>query len=144
MKLLFALCISMFASVAMACTDFSGNYRNGEGQTTQIKQSGCASVSFTNSEGAGTFITDGQFRVTQDDAEIRVLSAAVFVGAALNIEGKLEYKQPIPPEMPSQYIPRKVMVVYTKTASGDVVGVSSIYNSENQVISSQTDTYSKL
>ena len=144
MKLLLAICFSMFASVAMACTDFTGDYKNAEGTNTQIKQSGCTSVTFTNIEGAGTLVTDGQYRVSQDDAEVRVMTAASFVGAALNIEGRLEYKQSFPPEVPTQYIARRFTMVYTKTASGDVVGTSSVYNSENQVIFSQTDSYKKL
>ena len=144
MKLLLAICLSMFASLAMACTDFTGNYRNGEGVDTQIKQSGCSSVTFTGNEGAGTLVTDGQYRMSQDDAEVRVMTAASFVGAALNIEGKLEYKQSFPPEVPTQYIARRFTMIYTKTTSGDVVGTSSVYNSENQVIFSQADTFKKL
>ncbi|MEA9356573.1 hypothetical protein SHI21_10175 [Bacteriovorax sp. PP10] len=144
MKLLLVLCFSMFASAAMACTDFSGNYRNGEGVQTQIQQSGCTSVTFSNVEGTGTIITDGQFRVLQDDADVRILTSAAFVGATLNLEGKFEYKQPAPPEMPSEYIAKRFSMVYTKSNSGDVVAVMSVYNSQNQVIYSLTDSYSKL
>lgn len=144
MKLLLVLCFSMFASVAMACTDFSGSYRNGEGVNTQIQQSGCVSVTFSSADGSGTLITDGQFRVSQDDAEVRVLTSAAFVGATLNLEGKLEYKQPVPPEMPTEYIATRFSMVYSKSNSGDVVAVMSVYNSQNQVIYSLTDSYSKL
>lgn len=144
MKLLLVLCFSMFASAAMACTDFSGNYRNGEGVGTQIQQSGCASVTFTGADGAGTLVTDGQLRVSQDDAEVRVLTAATFVGAALILESKLEYKQPFPPEVPTELIATRFTMVFSKNTSGDVVAVSSMYNSQDQVIFSQVDTYSKL
>lgn len=144
MKLLLVLCFSLFTSVVMACTDFTGSYRDGEGHIAQIKQSGCVSLTFTNHEGSGAYITDGQLRVSHEDAEIKVLTSAAFVGAALNIESRLQYKQPMPPEMPTQYIPVRAATVFTKSTSGDVVGVSSVYNSENQVISSQVDSYSKL
>lgn len=144
MKLLLALCFSLFASAAMACTDFSGNYLNSEGVKTQITQSGCTSVTFTSAEGTGTMITDGQPRVTQDDAEIRVLTKAQFVGATLNLEAALEYKVAFPPEVPAQYIPRKAVVIYSKTSSGDVTAASSTYNSQNQLIYSATDSYTKI
>jgi hypothetical protein len=144
MKLLLVLCFSLFASAAMACTNFSGNYRNGEGATTTIQQSGCANVTFTGVDGSGTIITDGQLRVSQDDAEVRVLTSASFIGETLTMAGKLEYKQPFPPEYPTQLITRSFAMVYSKTNSGDVIAVSTFYNSENQVIFSQTDSYSKL
>lgn len=144
MKLFLVLCFSMFASAAMACTDFSGAYRNGEGVKTQIQQSGCANVTFTTVEGSGTLITDGQFRVSQDDAEVRVLTSAAFVGSTLNLEGKIEYKQSMPPEVPAEAIPTRFSLVYSKTNSGDVLAVMSAYNSQNQVIYSVTDSYSKL
>lgn len=144
MKLLLVLCFSMFATAAMACTDFTGTYRNGEGVKTQIKQSGCASVTFTEANDSGTIITDGQYRVTQDDADVRVSTAASFVGATLNFDGKLEYKQPMPPEVPTQSIPRRISVVYSKNTTGDVVALMTAYNSQNQVIYSITDSYTKI
>lgn len=144
MKLLLVLCFSMFASAAMACTDFSGNYRNGEGVSTAIQQSGCASVTFSGVDGSGTMITDGQFRVSQDDAEVRVLTSAAFIGETLTLEGKLEYKQPFPAEVPTESITTRFTLVFSKTTSGNVVAVSSFYNSQNQVIFSQADSYSKL
>jgi len=144
MKLLLVLCFSMFATAAMACTDFTGTYLNGEGAKTQIQQSGCASVTFTDANDSGTIITDGQYRVTQDDAEVRVSTAASFVGVTLNFDGKLEYKQPMPPEVPTQSIPKRISVVYSKNASGNVVALMTAYNSQNQVIYSITDSYTKI
>ena len=60
MKLLLALSLSLFASVSMACTDFTGKYRNAESEVFTLQQSGCASVTLTDDTGSATIIADGQ------------------------------------------------------------------------------------
>lgn len=142
-KLLFALCLSVFTSAAMACTNFAGNYRGEEGVYT-VSQSACASVTISDSSGSGTIITDGQFRVSEDNEEARILTAASFVGTNLTIDNRVEYKVPLPPEVPADAIPARIVIVIVKNSAGGLVQTVTIYNSKGQVLGSESSTHPKV
>lgn len=141
-KFLFALCLSLFTSVAMACTNFSGSYRGEEGVYT-VSQSGCASVTISDSNGDMTLITDGQFRVVEDAPEARIMTAASFVGNNLTMENRIEYKVPFPPEVPADAIPSRIVVVVVKNAAGALVQTTTFYNSKGQSLGSESTTHPK-
>jgi hypothetical protein len=141
MKLLFTVAFSLFASAAMACTNFSGSYRNDvEGKIYSIQQSGCSSIS---AEGQ-TIITDGQYRVLNEDETGRVMVAASFVDANLNVDTTIEYKVSIPPEFPEEMIPVKITIIYSMDSAGNLTTLSTAYNSHGQVISSESNTDQRI
>ncbi|MBC7428057.1 MAG: hypothetical protein H7336_05570 [Bacteriovorax sp.] len=144
MKLLLALSFSLFASASMACTDFSGTYRDESSATYNVSQSGCATVTVNSSEGTETIIADGQYRVTSEDEQVRVTSAATFVGANLTIDGIVEYKVTLPPQVPADKIPARVVTIYTLDSAGNLVMNLSVLNSSNQVIAQGTMTQQRI
>lgn len=144
MKVLLALTLSLFATVSIACTDFTGSYKDEESQTYTVSQSGCATVTVNDQEGTETIIVDGQYRVTEETDEVRITSAANFVGAGLVIDGKIEYKIPFPPEMPVDMIPVKSVAVYTLDSAGNLVVNVVVYNASNQVLGESTQTHQKI
>ncbi len=139
-KLLFALCLSLFTTAAMACTDFSGSYRGEEG-IYSVTQSGCSNVTISDSSGSSTLITDGNFRVTEDSPEVRVYTAATFVGNNLTLENRIEYKIALPPEVPVDAIPARIVIVIVKDSAGGLVQTMTFYNSKGQVLGSESSTH---
>lgn len=144
MKLLLALTFLTFSTVSLACTDFSGSYRDETNQTFNVSQSACASVTVNSQEGTETIITDGQYRVTEDSDEVRITSAASFVGANLTIDGKIEYKIPMPPEIPAEMIPVRAVTIYTLDSVGNLIMYIAVYNSNNQVLGEATQAQQKI
>lgn len=143
-KILFALCFSMFTTAAMACTDFSGRYRDEDSALYTVSQSGCASITVSSSTGEGTIITDGQFRITDEDEQVRVYTAASFIGVTLTIENRLEFKVPLPPEIPADSIPVKIILVYSKDSAGNLLITTTLYNSNGQVLGSESSTHPRV
>ncbi len=143
MKLLLALCLSLSTSVALACTDFSGKYKN-EQEVYTVSQNACASITVTTSEGSGTVITDGQFRLSEQNDDVRIYTAAAFIGNNLTLDHRVEYIQPLPPEVPPTSIPVKMLEVYTKDARGNVVFTTTVYNSAGGVLGSMTSVHQKI
>lgn len=145
MKTFLALGLSLFATVSMACTDFTGSYRSQQDNDVYtLEQSGCASITANNSEGTSTIITDGQYRLNDQDENVRVMTAATFVDANLTLDSKIEYKQPLPSEIPVEMIPTKVVMILVKDSAGNIVTTSSVYNSTNQVLATSTQTDQKI
>lgn len=144
MKVLLALCLSLFASAALACTDFTGKYKNEQNEIYTVSQSACASVTVTGTEGAGTVITDGQFRLSEENEDVKVLTAAAFIGANLTLDHRIQYKKPLPPEVPPTSIPVKILEVYVKDARGNVVLTTTIFNSTGGVLASMTSLHQKI
>lgn len=144
MKLLLALSLSLFATVSMACTDFTGSYRDEDSQAYTVAQSGCSSVTVNDQEGTTIVIADGQYRVTEETDEVIILSAANFIGATLTVNGKMEYKIPFPPEVPTDMIPVRSVSVYTLDSAGNLVIDTSVFNSNNQVLVQSTQTHQKI
>lgn len=145
MKTLLALGFSLFATVSMACTDFSGAYRSQEdGDVYTLQQSGCESITSNSSDGTSTIITDGQYRLNEEDENVRILTAATFIGANLTLDSKIEYKQPLPSEIPVEMIPAKVVMIAVKDSAGNLVTTTTIYNSTNQVLATSTQTDQKI
>ena len=107
MKFLLAICISVFATATMACTDFSGTYKDETMSVYRIDQSGCTSIAQTNSDGTRVdFIVDGQYRLMEEDEWGTISTAANFVGDTLVFDSKMEYKKPFPTEVPEVVIPK--------------------------------------
>lgn len=145
MKFLLAICISMFATAAIACTDFSGRYRDEELEVYTIEQSGCSSVTYIEDSGErSTFLVDGQYRLSDEDDEVRVYTAANFVGPTIVFDSKMEYKQPFPDDVPEEAIPRTSKLIYFKDANGNLVNVIYVYNSAGTIIGSATTTHPKV
>jgi hypothetical protein len=141
MKLLFTIAFSLFASVAMACTDFSGTYlTHVERNPYTITQSGCSSITEDNQ----TIITDGQYRVLDEDENVRVLSAASFIGANLTIDSNIEYKVAFPPEIPTEMIPTKIIMIYTLDSARNLQSVTTVYNSAGQVLTTESGTDERI
>lgn len=145
MKLLLAVCFSMFATAAMACTDFSGKYRDEEMEVYTIEQSGCESITYIEDDGdREVILVDGQYRVSDEDDDVRILTAANFIDDNITFDSKIEYLKPLPPEVPEASIPRTSKLVYTKDASGNLVGVINVYNSAGGVVGTATTTHPKV
>lgn len=145
MKTFLALGLSLFATVSMACTDFTGSYRSQQDSSTySIQQSGCTSITSNTNEGTMTVLTDGQYRVSEDNEHARILTAAKFVGSNLTIDGKIEYKQPLPSEIPAEMIPTKIVMIVVKDSAGNLVTTSNVLNSDDQVLGSTTTTDQKI
>lgn len=144
MKLLLALSLSLFASVSMACTDFSGSYRDEASNTYTVAQQACYSVTVNNQEGSQTIIADGVYRVTEEDDSVRITSAASFTGADLVIDGRIEYKVALPPEVPTELIPVRAVTTYSLDSAGNLVTSVVVYNSNNQSIGQATQTHQKI
>ncbi len=144
MKVLLALCLSLFTSAALACTDFTGRYKNEQNEIYTVAQSACASLTVTNSEGTQTIITDGQYRLFDENEDVRILTAATFVGANLTLDHRFEYKRPLPPEVPPSAIPLKMLDVYVKDARGNVILTTTIFNSAGGVLASMTSLHQKI
>lgn len=145
MKFLLAVCISMFATAAMACTDFTGKYRDDDMDVYTIEQSGCEQVTYVEDDGdRETFIIDGQYRVTDEEDGVRILTAGNFVDATLVFDSKIEYLQPLPPEVPETSIPRTTKLVYSLDASGNLVGTVTVYNSAGTVLATASQTHPKV
>ncbi len=144
MKLLLALSLSLFAFSSMACTDFSGSYTDEFSDAYKVSQNACASFSVSSDTEIYSIMTDGKFRVTEENDEARISSAASFSGANLIVEGKIEYKVALPPEVPTELIPVRVVTVYSLDKLGNLVLVTTIYNSKNQIIEQETQTHQKI
>lgn len=145
MKFLLALCLSMFATAAIACTDFSGRYRDEELEVYTIEQSGCSSVTYVEDNGErSTFIVDGQYRLSDEDDEVKVYTAANFVGVTIVFDSKMEYKQPFPDDVPEEAIPRTSKIIYSKDTNGNLVSIILIFNSAGTVIGSATTTHPRV
>lgn len=145
MKFLLAICISMFATAAIACTDFSGRYRDEEMEVYTIEQSGCSSVTYIEDDGErSTFLVDGQYRLSDEDDEVKVYTAANFVGATIVFDSKMEYKQPFPDDVPEETIPRTSKIIYSKDSYGNLISMIYVYNSAGAVIGRATTTHPKV
>ena len=134
----------MFATAAMACTDFSGSYRDEEQKTYSIKQSRCASVTLTSDEGSASIQADGKFRVTDESDEVKVTTAASFVGTNFTLDSRISYKIEIPPQVPTELIPVKILTIYTKDTSGNLVIQTQVLNSDNDLLGDDTVTNEKI
>lgn len=144
MKVLLALCLSLFTTAALACTDFTGRYKNEQNEIYSVSQSACASVTVTDSDGAQTILTDGQYRLSEENEDLRVLTAAAFVGLSLTLDHRFEYKKPFPPEVPPSAIPVKMVDVYVKDAYGNVILTTTLFNSAGGVLTSMTSVHQRL
>nr|BDT26810.1 hypothetical protein BHI3_02760 [Bacteriovorax sp. HI3] len=147
MKVVLALCLSLFtffSSAAFACTDFTGRYKNEQNEIYTVSQSACASVTVTGSDGSDTIITDGQFRLSEENEDVRVFTAAAFIGVNLTLNHRIEYKKPLPPEVPPTAIPVKILEVYVKDARGNVVLTTTIFNSTGGVLASMTSLHQRI
>ncbi|MBC7713007.1 MAG: hypothetical protein H7177_06695 [Rhizobacter sp.] len=143
MKFLGVLAFALFTSTAMACTNFSGSYRDEQMGTYTVTQSGCETVTVNSSDGIETIIADGVYRLSSEDEQVRIMSAAMFVGANLTIDGKIEYKVPLP-QVPADKIPARVVTVYNLDSAGNLVMNFSVINSSNQVIANGTTTHQRI
>lgn len=144
MKILLTLTLSFFTSAVMACTDFSGSYKDEVASVYSVVQSGCSTVMVNNNEGTETIIADGQFRVTEENAEVRISSAANFIGDNLTIEGRIEYLIALPPEVPVELIPVKFVTVYTLDSAGNLWMNFTIINSKDQVIGESATMHQRV
>lgn len=140
MKNLLIFSLISFSSISFACTDFSGRYQNADAVEYFVEQIGCESLKIASSD----FITDGQFRTQEETASIKITSASSFIDYYLQIENKLEYKNPFPPEMPQKMIPAKYVTLYTIDWKGNLAIDTTVYNADNEVISSENTIHQKL
>lgn len=144
MKLLTGFILFCSISNAFACTDFSGRYLDQENNQYSVAQSGCESLSIINDEGSFTAIADGQFRVSSESDEARVLTAITFSGSDLVMDNHLEFKFSLPPEVPVEVIPVRLLSIYRKVGNGDVAVTTSAYNLNGQFLGIESTTHQKL
>ena len=64
MKSLILIAVTLISSSVFACTDFSGNYKDQDGNITKITQIGCESIQFSSQGDSPSYvmITDGKMR----------------------------------------------------------------------------------
>ena len=144
MKFLLAVSFSLFATASMACTDFSGSYRDDEAGDFTYQQSGCESITRIGAGTSETVITDGKERVISDDEVVRIRATASFVGETLTIVSAIEYKVALPPEVPVEMIPVRADAVHTKSPNGDIIQSVTPYNANGQSLGTQTSVQHKL
>jgi len=147
MKAIFALSLTVIvsSSYAATCTNFSGKYHNPAAKVFTIEKGSCDSFIQTEEDGSRTTIpADGQFRVTEENNEVKVLTAGKYVGENFMIESKIEYKVSIPSEYPSDSIPSRSTVIYSKDAKGNVQDSTTVFNSEGKTIGVQNSYYPKI
>jgi hypothetical protein len=144
MKLFFALCFSLSATAALACTDLSGTYRDDNSETFTLVQSGCESVTVNDSSHSETMITDGVPRVISEDDSSRITASATFVGDNLTVDGNIELKVALPPEFPTDKVPKRVLMIYTKASNGDLLINTTIYNSTGAILGTQSSVEHKI
>jgi hypothetical protein len=140
MKILMIFILLTFASASFACTDFTGKYLDDDSNPYLIIQSGCASFILAGNSN----IADGQFRIQQETAAIKISSAASFIDYYLQVENLVDYKNPFPPEMPLDMIPAKYVTLYTIDWKGNLAIDTTVYNSKNDVISSENTIHQRL
>ena len=139
MKLLLPLFLFSFSSITLACTDFSGNYLDDDLHPYAIFQDGCNSFKIASTG----YIADGKFRVKEESAAIKIITASTFIEDYLQIENILEYKIPFPPEMPLELIPAKYITLYTTGSSENLAIDTTVYNKNGDVISSENTIHQK-
>lgn len=139
MKLLLPLFLFSFSSITMACTDFSGNYLDDDSNPYAIIQDGCNSFKIAST----AYIADGKFRIKEESAAIKIITASTFIEDYLQIENILEYKIPFPPEMPLELIPAKYITLYTIGWSENLAIDTTVYNINGDVISSENTIHKK-
>lgn len=139
MKFLFTLLFLSFSSITLACTDFSGHYLDDDSNPYAIFQSGCDSVQIASA----SHIADGNFRVKEESATIKITTASTFIEDYLQIENILEYKIPFPKEMPIELIPAKYITLYTIGWHENLAIDTTVYNKYGGVISSENIIHQK-
>ena len=60
MKFLIIALATIFSASALACTDFSGTFRNDDGSISTITQNACESLTITQDQISYTLINDGK------------------------------------------------------------------------------------
>lgn len=130
----------IFSSVSFACTDFTGHYLDDDSNPYSIVQSGCESFTLAGNSN----IADGQFRTQQETTAIKITSAASFIDYYLQVENIVHYKTSFPPEMPTDMIPAKYVTLYTIDWKGNLAIDTTVYNSKNDVISSENIIHQRL
>lgn len=128
MKLLLVLYFSIFATDAMSCTDFSGNYKDSAGVLTSITQVRCSSITIIAADRVKMIVADGLERVVDQDDEAITKAVTSFIGDLLYSYGVYEYKASIPAVVAVEFIPVKVIITYKKSANGDLVISKNPFN----------------
>ncbi len=144
MKVLLTLTLSIYASMALACTDFTGTYRDQEFKVYSVLQSGCSSIVLNNDEGTFGAQADGILRVSSEDQQARVLTAISFSGKDLIMDHHIELKVALPPEVPADIIPGRIYSIYGKLGNGDLGVTTTVYNLNGQVLSVESSHHQKI
>lgn len=144
MKIMLTIALSLFTSLAFACTDFTGTYRDQEYKVYSVNQAGCSSIVLNNDEGTFSAKADGQFRVSSEDQHARVLTAILFSGKDLIMDHHVELKVALPPEVPVEIIPVRIYSIYGKLGNGDLGVTTTVYNANGQVLSVESSQHQKL
>lgn len=144
MKVLLGLALSLFASVSLACTDFTGTYKDQESETYSVEQTGCTSIVLNSNEGTFTTLADGQFRISSEDQQARVLTAVLFSGKDLIMDHHLELKVALPAEIPVEIIPARIYAIYSKLSNGNIAITTTVYNINGQVLGVESSQHQKL
>ena len=88
MKSLILIAVALISSSIFACTDFSGNYKDKEGNITRITQVGCESLQFIAQEDTLKYnmIADGQDRLL---FKIEIGSSSLTLNARASFENSI-------------------------------------------------------
>jgi len=144
MKVLLVLTLSLVTSLAMACTDFTGTYRDQEDKVYSVSQSGCNSLVLNNDAGTFSAQADGKYRISSEDQQARVLTAISFSKKDLIIDHQIELKVALPPEVPTEIIPGRIYTLFGKLGNGDLGVTTTVYNLNGQVLSIESTHHQKL
>ena len=82
--------------------------------------------------------------MSEENEDVKVLTAAAFIGTNLTLDHRIQYKKPLPPAVPPTSIPLKILEVYIKDARGNVVLTTTIFNSTGGVLASMNSLHKKI
>lgn len=133
MKILITLCLSLFASIALACPNLSGSYLDSDNTPYRVIQNDCSSVIVNEGNSSQTILTDGNYRVMEQDAQMRLLAAAQFNGNTLEIKSRLEYLIDIS-QYPADQLPGRINMIISKDSVGNLVQDISVYSLTNLLL----------
>lgn len=92
----------------------------------------------TDADGEQIFLADGKFRVVEESDEMRVSVSSKFIGSNMTVEFRIEYLIKPSPQIPEDLIPTKILSIYTLDAAGNLKMTTTVYNKNDQVMTSDT------
>lgn len=141
MKNLVLLFSLLFALPVFACPDLTGSYMSPSKESIVLAQAGCSEIAVESKDINQSLLLNNEFVIVQDDYATQAQGRGAFVGEVLVLEVIVKYK--ISPPLPRIMIPVRAVNNYSKMPDGNLLEVSSVYNSTNGVLTSGKTIYKK-